>query len=98
MVIRNCRACDYFVDTGNPVGTCQRFPQYQSRSPNERCGEFLAIPYADEQPEMLALPVREMPTLKQAEEAFDKAYEEHIKPKRRGRPPKPPIELKEVVL
>jgi hypothetical protein len=60
MVIRNCRACDYFVDTGNPVGTCQRFPQYQSRSPNERCGEFLAIPYAEAQPEMLALPVREM--------------------------------------
>ena len=60
MVVRNCKSCDYFVDTGHPVGTCQRFPQYQSRSPNERCGEFLPIPYAEAQPEMLALPVREM--------------------------------------
>jgi len=81
MVVRNCKSCDYFVDTGHPVGTCQRFPQYQSRSPNERCGEFLAIPYAEAKPEMLALPVRDM-----------------TEPKRRGRPPKPPIELKGPVI
>ena len=83
MVVRHCKACDYFVDAGHPVGICQRYPQYQSRSPNERCGEFLAIPYADAQPEMLALPVREM-----TEE----------KPKRKGRPPKASVEVKEVVL
>ena len=81
MVVRNCKSCDYFVDTGHPVGTCQRYPQYQSRSPNERCGEFLAIPYAEAQPEMLALPVREMTA-----------------PKRKGRPPKASVEVKEVVL
>ena len=81
MVVRNCKSCDYFVDTGHPVGTCQRFPQYQSRSPNERCGEFLAILYAEAQPEMLALPVREMTA-----------------PKRKGRPPKASVGVKEVVL
>lgn len=83
MVVRHCKACDYFVDAGHPVGICQRYPQYQSRSPNERCGEFLPIPYAEAQPEMLALPVREM-----TEE----------KPKRKGRPPKASVEVKEVVL
>ena len=82
-MVKNCKACDYFVDAGHPVGICQRFPQYQSRSPNERCGEFLPIPYAEAQPEMLALPVREM-----TEE----------KPKRKGRPPKASVEVKEVVL
>ena len=78
MVVRHCKACEYFVDTGHPVGTCQRFPQYQSRSPNERCGEFVAIAYAEAVPEMLALPVREM-----TEE----------KPKRKGRPPKKAFDL-----
>lgn len=60
MVVKNCKACEHFVDTSHSIGICQRFPQYQSRSPNERCGEFLPIPYAEAQPEMLALPVREM--------------------------------------
>lgn len=60
MDAKNCKACDYFVDTGNPIGICQRYPQYQSRSPNERCGEFLPLSYTEPVPDMLALPVREM--------------------------------------
>jgi hypothetical protein len=52
--------CDHFVDSGQTVGTCRRFPIYQSRSPNERCGEFAPVLYGDPMPEMLALPVREM--------------------------------------
>jgi len=84
MVVKNCKACDYFVDKGHSIGICQRYPQYQSRSPNERCGEFLPLSYTEAVPDMLALPVREMmPTLKQAEKEFDKAYDEHIKPKRK---------------
>jgi hypothetical protein len=39
------------------MGTCRRFPAYQNRSPNERCGEFYALGYAEPVPEMLALPV-----------------------------------------
>ena len=57
---RNCKACDYFVDSGHSIGTCRRYPQFQTRSPNEWCGEFSPVPYAEPVPEMLALPVREM--------------------------------------
>ena len=80
-MVKNCKACDHFFDTGHALGVCRRYPTYQNRSPMERCGEFLPIPYAEAQPEMLALPVREMP-----------------EPKRRGRPPKPPVELKGPVI
>lgn len=83
MVVRNCRACDYFVDKGHSIGICQRYPQYQSRSPNERCGEFLPLSYTEAVPDMLALPVREMT---------------EDKPKRKGRPPKASVELKGVVI
>jgi len=57
---RNCKACDHFLDSGHSVGTCRRYPIYQNRSPSERCGEFLFVPYEDAVPEMLALPVREI--------------------------------------
>lgn len=54
---KNCKACDHFVDSGHSMGTCRRYPQYQNRSPNERCGEFLAIAYGEPVLDMLALPV-----------------------------------------
>jgi hypothetical protein len=41
------------------------------------------VPYSEPVPEMLALPVREMTTMAQVNEAFDKAYEEHTKTKRK---------------
>jgi hypothetical protein len=59
MAEKNCKACDHFVDVGHQLGVCRRYPTYQNRGPNERCGEFTPIPYAE--PEMLALPVIEMP-------------------------------------
>lgn len=54
---KNCKACDHFVDSGHSMGTCRRYPQYKNRSPNERCGEFLAIEYGEPVLDMLALPV-----------------------------------------
>jgi hypothetical protein len=57
MVERNCRGCDHFVDSGHSVGTCRRYPQYQNRSPNDRCGEFTALEYGSPEIDMLALPV-----------------------------------------
>ena len=60
MSARDCKSCDYFVDSGHSIGTCRRYPQFQTRSPNEWCGEFSPVPYAEPVPEMLALPVREM--------------------------------------
>jgi hypothetical protein len=60
MLARNCKACDYFVDSGHSIGTCRRYPQFQTRSPQEWCGEFTPVPYAEPVPEMLALPVLEM--------------------------------------
>lgn len=64
MSARDCKSCDYFVDSGHSIGTCRRYPQFQTRSPNEWCGEFSPVPYAEPVPEMLALPVREMTELK----------------------------------
>jgi hypothetical protein len=58
---RDCKSCDYFVDSGHSIGTCRRYPQFQTRSPNEWCGEFSPVPYAEPVPEMLALPVIDMP-------------------------------------
>ena len=58
---KSCKACDHFVDVGHQLGVCRRYPTYQNRGPNERCGEFTPIPYAEPVPEMLALPVLEMP-------------------------------------
>lgn len=60
MSVKNCKACDHFVDSGHTIGTCRRYPQFQTRSPNEWCGEFTPAPYAEPVPEMLALPVVEM--------------------------------------
>lgn len=60
MSVKNCKACDHFCDSGQAIGTCRRFPLFQTRSPNEWCGEFTPVPYAEPIPEMLALPVREM--------------------------------------
>ena len=65
MSARDCKSCDYFVDSGHSIGTCRRYPQFQTRSPNEWCGEFSPVPYAEPVPEMLALPVREMTEPKQ---------------------------------
>ena len=83
MSVKNCKACDYFVDSGHTIGTCRRYPMFQTRSPNEWCGEFTPVPYSEPVPEMLALPVREMTTMAQVNAAFDKAYEEHTKTKRK---------------
>jgi len=60
MLEKNCKACDHFVDSGHSIGTCRRYPTYQNRSPNERCGEFALVQYGEAVPDMLALPVREM--------------------------------------
>ena len=57
---KSCKTCDHFVDSGHTIGTCRRYPQFQTRSPNEWCGEFTPAPYAEPVPEMLALPVVEM--------------------------------------
>lgn len=65
MLAKNCKACDHFQDIGHSLGVCRRYPVYQNRSPNERCGEFTPIAYADPVPEMLALPVVELPEVKQ---------------------------------
>lgn len=83
MLVKNCKACDHYLDSGHNIGTCRRYPTFQSRSPNERCGEFMPVPYADAVPDMLALPVREMT---------------EDKPKRKGRPPKASVEVKGVVI
>ena len=56
MVERNCRGCDHFVDSGHSVGTCRRYPQYQNRSPNDRCGEFSVLDYGPPEIDMLVLP------------------------------------------
>ena len=61
MSVKHCKACDHFVDSGQAIGTCRRYPLYQTRSPHEWCGEFTPIPYAEPVPEMLALPVIDMP-------------------------------------
>ena len=60
MVRNYCKACNHFVDGNQAIGTCRRYPLFQTRSPNEWCGEFSAIEYGDPQPEMLALPVVDM--------------------------------------
>ena len=60
MSVKNCKGCDHFFDSGHSIGLCRRCPQFQNRSPMEKCGEFSPIGYADAVPEMLALPVREM--------------------------------------
>ena len=60
MSVKNCKACDHFCDGGQAIGTCRRYPQFQTRSPNEWCGEFTPVPYSEPVPEMLALPVVEM--------------------------------------
>ena len=57
---KSCKACDHFQDIGHSLGICRRYPVYQNRGPNERCGEFTPIPYANPVPEMLALPVMQM--------------------------------------
>ena len=61
MLVKNCKACDHFVDSGHAMGTCRRYPAYQNRSPNERCGEFTPVPYGEPVPNMLALPVVDTP-------------------------------------
>ena len=58
MTVRHCKACDHFLDIGHALGVCRRYPTFQNRGPNERCGEFTPVPNAV--PEMLALPVVEM--------------------------------------
>jgi len=59
MSARDCKSCDYFVDSSHSVGTCRRYPQFQTRSLNDWCGEFTPVPYAEPVPDMLALPVLE---------------------------------------
>jgi hypothetical protein len=61
MVERHCKACDHFFDVGHSLGVCRRYPTFQNRGPNERCGEFTPILYGDAVPDMLALPVLDAP-------------------------------------
>jgi hypothetical protein len=70
----NCKACDHFFDMGHTLGVCRRYPTFQNRSPNERCGEFTPIPYGEPMPEMLALPVIEM-----TEEKPKRKYTKRVK-------------------
>lgn len=60
MDVKKCISCDHFLDSGHNMGLCRRYPTYQSRSPNERCGEFAPVPYLEPVHDMLALPIREM--------------------------------------
>lgn len=60
MLAKNCKACDYFVDSSHSLGTCRRYPTFQTRSLNDWCGEFAPVAYSEPVPDMLALPVREM--------------------------------------
>ena len=78
MVVKNCKVCDHFVDSGHSMGTCRRYPAYQNRSPNEKCGEFFASSYGEAVPDMLALPV-----ISQEAENNEQAERKA----RRGRPP-----------
>ena len=36
-----CSTCKYFL--GTDLGSCRRFPQYQTKHQNEWCGEYTAI-------------------------------------------------------
>ena len=83
MAEKNCKSCDHFADSGHAVGTCRRFPQYQTRSPYERCGEFVPLGYMDAKPEMLALPVAEI-----QQTVNVPPNEAEVAVKRRGRPKK----------
>ena len=83
MAEKNCKSCDHFADSGHAVGTCRRFPQYQTRSPYERCGEFLPSGYMDDMREMLARPVVE---IQQTVDVLPNEAEVTVK--RRGRPKK----------
>jgi len=38
MAESNCKACKYYL--GHDLGSCRRYPTYQTRSQNEWCGEF----------------------------------------------------------
>jgi hypothetical protein len=83
-MVKSCKTCDHFVDSGQAIGTCRRYPLYQTRSPHEWCGEFTPVPYAEPVPEMLALPVREMKTettgfLKVVEERPKRKYTKKVK-------------------
>lgn len=53
MADTHCKSCSFFyVNFGDRLGVCRRFPVYQNRSETEWCGEFKG--------KMIALPVVEM--------------------------------------
>jgi hypothetical protein len=60
MAVENCKACLYYL--GHDLGSCRRFPTYQTRSQNEWCGEFaekaISSPTGGA---FLALPVVDVP-------------------------------------
>ena len=62
MTVSNCSACLYFL--GQDLGSCRRYPTYQTRSKNEWCGEFAgkAISPSDGGV-FLALPVVDVPQI-----------------------------------
>lgn len=75
MADSNCSICKFYI--GTDIGSCRRFPTYQTRSAREWCGEFVAketLPSENEGvfsgvvKELIALPVLSEP------------------PKKRGRP------------
>jgi hypothetical protein len=66
MADMNCRVCRHFLDVGQAVGVCRRYPHYQNRSPNEICGEFAERAISSPQGDvfsLMKLPVVEIPQI-----------------------------------
>ena len=64
MAENNCKACLYYL--GHDLGTCRRYPTYQTRSQNEWCGEFAVraiLPSTEGVFSMMGLPVVEIPQI-----------------------------------
>ena len=60
MAANDCSVCRFYI--GHDIGTCRRYPTYQTRSARETCGEFVAketLPSAEGvfSKELIALPV-----------------------------------------
>jgi len=62
MTVEHCKSCLFYL--GHDMGSCRRFPTYQTRSQNEWCGEFaekaIAPPNGGA---FLALPVVDVPQI-----------------------------------
>jgi hypothetical protein len=77
MVNEHCKRCRYYL--GHDLGTCRRFPVYQTRSQNEWCGEFaVAKPLPEPDSGVFSHVTRELIDLPVLSES----------PKKKGRPKK----------